>query len=195
VIELELKAVVADPNVCRARLLGAGAAAGFAGLMEDRRFDRDGELFRRDQVLRIRSYRGADRTRTEISWKGPARITGGYKARDEIELDVTDGSAEALFRALGYDLTESIDRRVEYFDLPAGAVVRLEWYPRMDVLVEVEGEPAAIEAAITALGIERSLFTAESLAAFVARYEARTGRSAATSRVALGPERPSWESA
>ena len=84
---------------------------------------------------------------------------------------------------------------VEYFDLPDGAVVRLEWYPRMDVLVEVEGEPPAIEAAIAALGIDRSAFTAESLSAFVARYEARTGRPAATSRAALGSERPSWESA
>ena len=194
-IELELKAVVSDPGACRARLLGAGAAAGFVGLMEDRRFDRGGELLGKDQVLRVRSYRGTDRTRTKISWKGPVRITDGYKARDEIELEAAGDSAEALFRALGYDLSESIDRRVEYFTFPDGGVVRLEWYPRMDVLVEVEGTPAAIETAIGALGIDRAAFTAEALPAFVARYEARTGRRAATSRAALGTDRPSWDEA
>ena len=194
-IELELKAVVPDPSACRARLVGAGAVAGFAGFMEDRRFDRAGELLGKDHVLRIRHYRGSDRTRTNVSWKGPARVSDGYKARDEIELEVAGDSAEDLFRALGYDLTESIDRRVEYFTLPERAVVRLEWYPRMDVLVEVEGAPAGIEAAIGTIGIDRAAFTAESLVAFVGRYEARTGRRAAISRTALGADRPSWDDA
>jgi len=56
--------------------------------------------------------------------------------------------------------------------------VRIEWYPAMDVLVEVEGEPAAIERAVTATGLPRSCFLPESLPHFVADYERRTGRRA-----------------
>jgi hypothetical protein len=49
----------------------------------------------------------------------------------------------------------------------------------MDVLVEVEGEPEAIENAIEALGMSRGEFTSERLATFVTRFEQRTGVRAA----------------
>jgi hypothetical protein len=49
----------------------------------------------------------------------------------------------------------------------------------MDVLVEVEGEPATIELAIEALGMARGEFTSERLATFVERFEQRTGVTAA----------------
>ena len=55
----------------------------------------------------------------------------------------------------------------------AGATLRIEWYPRMDVLMEVEGTPAAIEAIIAATGIARAEFTSDALAAFTARYDLR----------------------
>jgi hypothetical protein len=58
--------------------------------------------------------------------------------------------------------------------------VRFERYPRLDDLVEVEGDPAAIERAISALGMPRAGYTADRLADFVARFEARTGMRAAT---------------
>ena len=48
----------------------------------------------------------------------------------------------------------------------------------MDPLVEVEGSPAAIERAIERTGIDRAAFTADSLADFVRRFEARTGEPA-----------------
>jgi hypothetical protein len=60
-----------------------------------------------------------------------------------------------------------------------GATIRFEHFPRMDTLVEVEGLPESIERAIAALGMPRSAFTPERLAAFVTRYEARTGERAA----------------
>src|SRR5207245_8050581 len=63
------------------------------------------------------------------------------------------------------------------------AVLRIEWYPVMDVLLEVEGEPAEIERAIAATGLPRDRFFPESLPHFVAAYEARTGRPA---RIAEG---------
>jgi hypothetical protein len=51
----------------------------------------------------------------------------------------------------------------------------------MDVLVEVEGEPDAIEAAIEALGLPRGTFTNERLPDFVNKFEHRTGVRAAIS--------------
>jgi hypothetical protein len=60
-------------------------------------------------------------------------------------------------------------------------MVRFEQYPRMDVLLEVEGSPDAIEDAIAATGIPRALFSDERLLDFVARFEERTGLDAALS--------------
>jgi adenylate cyclase class IV len=193
VIELELKAVVTDPVTCRRRLLAAGATPGFSGLMIDQRFDRSGTLLSRDEVLRVRHHQNHQPPKTTVSWKGPARVTNGYKERAEVEFDAVGDPPEFLFQALGYQVTETIDRRVEYYLAPGGAVVRLEWYPRMDVLVEVEGGPAAIERAIEILEIPRAEFTAEALAAFTFRYQQRTGRPAVTALAGLRGESPGWD--
>jgi adenylate cyclase class IV len=180
--ELELKAVVPDLQELRERLLAAGAVERFRGRMSDRRYDRsDGELARRDEVLRVRSFHHPDgRVSSVLGWKGPVeRSPDGYKGRAEVELPVSGGDASphALLTALGYAIVHAIDREVEVFDL-AGATVRSERYPRMDALVEVEGQPAAIEHAIRVVGIPRDRFTADSLAAFVRRFEERSGLTA-----------------
>ncbi len=88
----------------------------------------------------------------------------------------------------------TVDRRVETWSL-AGAVLRLEWYPRMDVLLEVEGAPASIEAAIAATGIPRAAFTADALIDFVQRYEPRAGRAAVLAVADLEGEPPGWDTA
>ena len=51
----------------------------------------------------------------------------------------------------------------------------------MDLLVEVEGLPEAIERAIESIGLPRAGFTSARLPEFVADYEARTGQRAALS--------------
>ena len=66
------------------------------------------------------------------------------------------------------------------------AVIRFEQYPRMDVLVEVEGPPPAIEHAISALGMRRDAFTAERLLAFVDRVR---GPNRAARRLERSPAR------
>jgi adenylate cyclase class IV len=182
--ELELKAVIPDPEALRARLLVAGAALRFGGRMSDRRYDRPGaELSLRDQVLRLRTFHRADGQATAIlGWKGPVeRSPEGYKRRAEIELPVTGGgrgAPHALLVALGYEVVHAIDREVEVFELE-GATLRIERYPRMDPLLEIEGSPAAIERAVEATGIPRAEFTADSLTEFVRRYELRSGHPAA----------------
>lgn len=180
--ELELKAVVTDPAALRARLFSAAGAARMRGRMIDRRYDRGGELAARDEVLRVRTYQSADGgTETLLGWKGPARrLPQGYKHREEHELGVS-AAPHPILQALGYDVVNTIDREVEVYDV-AGATVRVERYPDMDTLLEVEGSPDSIEIAIGITGIDRDAFTADSLAEFIRRFEARTGRPAVLAR-------------
>ena len=189
--------MVADPAGVRRRLLDAGAVPGFRGLLVDTRFDREGELFARDEVLRVREFRPTQgASEFVLGWKGPATVSpGGYKQRTELEYAVVPRVAgpEALLAALGYRAILLIERYVEYFRL-AGADVRLEWYPRMDVLVEVEGGALEIEAALALMAMPREEFTSESLTAFAARYAVRTGRAALLSISELAGEPPGWGS-
>jgi adenylate cyclase class 2 len=180
--ELELKAVIPDPDALRARLLAAGAVERFRGGMSDRRYDRAGELAARDEVLRVRSYRPADgQSEAVLGWKGPSfHSPGGYKRREEIEIEVA-ASPHELLTARGYGVVHTIDRDVEVFDLD-GATIRIERYPEMDPLLEIEGTPETIERAVRVTGIDRAAFTPESLADFVRRYEERTGQCAVLAR-------------
>ncbi|HEU5259894.1 MAG TPA: CYTH domain-containing protein [Gemmatimonadales bacterium] len=178
--ELEVKARVPRPAALRRALVAAGARLQFRGRMSDRRFDRKRRLTRRDEVLRLRVYRPADGApaRGELAWKGPARARGAYRHRLELEAHVTDPDAMLeILRRLRFRESLRIDRRVEIWRL-GKAVVRIERYPDMDTLVEVEGAPGAIERAIAASGLPREWFRPEALPHFVRAYEARTGRRA-----------------
>jgi adenylate cyclase class IV len=189
--EVELKAVLDSWRDRSARLERAGATRVFFGRIEDRRYDTDARsLAARDIVLRLRLYRGAEGARAELEYKGPTAYEDGYKVRDEIGSRVSDpDSVDRMLAGLGYLVTRAIDRDIEQWGI-GGASVRFERYPRMDDLVEVEGEPEAIERAIAALGIPRSAYTAERLADFAMRYEARTGMRAALSDAELAGNAP-----
>lgn len=191
--ELEVKARVTDVPALRRALRRAGARLEFRGRMIDRRFDRRRELIRRDEVLRLRVYRpggrsGRDRAHAVLAWKGAASTRrGAYRHRAELEVAVADANAVVMLLVqLRYRITQVIDRRVEVYRL-GRAVLRLERYPRMDTLLEVEGPPPAIERAIAATGLPRRKFRSESLPYFVTAYRRRTGRPA---RLARGDSRP-----
>lgn len=193
--EREVKAVVPDPALLRRHVLESGGLSTFRGFMEDRLFDRDGELAGRGEVLRVRTWRpeGGVPT-TQLAWKGLTRRSSeGHKLREELEWDVAgDGSAVGrLFEALGYRVSRGIDRFVEVFELGA-AVIRIEWYPRMDVLVEVEGTPDAIDGAVAATALPHGAFLPESLPEFVQRFEGRTGERAALCVADLRGDPPAW---
>ncbi len=185
-----------DPAAMRQRFLAAGAEPGFRGLMIDRRYDRDGVLLDRDEVLRLREYQEKDGVSSfRLSWKGPTGTTPeGYKSRTELEYDLVSRNAPPaeLFDRLGYRETQRIERYVEYFRL-LDAELRLEWYPRMDVLVELEGSPAAIEAVLPLTGLARKEWHADPLPVFVERFIARTGQAAVLTRDGLQGARPDWE--
>lgn len=180
--EVELKAVVDDLAERKKKIEAAGATLSFEGKISDRRYDfASRELTGRDEVLRTRRYEDRASARTYLDWKGPTEMRDGYKMREEITAPVEDSDAlEKILEKLGFELTWEIDREISQYQL-AGAIIRFETYPRMDVLVEVEGEPNAIEAAIDAIGLPRGMFTNERLPDFVNAFEHRTGVRAAIS--------------
>ena len=177
--ELELKAVVEDPGELRRRLQEAGAEPSFTGLMRDRRYDRGGELSARDEVLRVRTFESSGQpSRVVLGWKGRTGTSPlGYKEREEFECQCTGAFPGDILARLGFEQVHVIERWVEQFAL-TDTMIRLETYPGMDMLVEIEGSPAAIEAAIAVSGIPRDHFTPEPLAKFIERYEQRTGTHA-----------------
>jgi len=180
--EVEVKSVVDDERLVRGRVEEAGARLVFAGKLEDRRYDCPRRaLTKRDEVLRLRAYRGAPGStlRAELDWKGATEYEDGYKVREELSTGASDPDALALILSrIGFVVTREIDREIVQFVLD-GATLRFEHYPRMDTLLEIEGSPEAIERAIAATGLPRDGFTADRLPAFVTRYEARTGERAA----------------
>ena len=182
--ELELKARIDDPEAVRRALIAAGAELTYRGAMLDRRFDRKERLRSRDEVVRLRVYHPADHAREwgVLGWKGPVGKKDGYRHREEWETRVDDPRAAlVVLRRLGYKIVLRIDRAVEQYRLGA-ATLRLEWYPAMDVLLEVEGAPDEIERAIAATGLPRELFLPESLPYFTDEYEKRTGKAARLAR-------------
>jgi predicted adenylyl cyclase CyaB len=180
--EVELKSVAPDPEAVVAALLKAGAEPAFAGRLSDRRYDTPAHsLTGRDLVLRLRTYANEGGSRSTLEFKGRTKVDEGYKVREELGTEVRDAAAMArMLEQLGYVVTQEIDRDISQF-VCRGATVRVERYPRMDALVEVEGVAATIEAAITATGLPREGFSAARLADFVHRFEVRTGQRAAIS--------------
>ena len=189
--EVELKGLVDDEALRRRVVEAAGATLVYEGRLEDQRFDTPGRaLALRDVVVRLRTWRSAAGVRAALDWKGPTRYEEGYKVREELTTIVDSPDAlQLMLTSLGYIVTREIDRHIAQYDVH-GAMVRFERYPRMDVLVEVEGTPTAIEAAIGALGMPREAFTTERLPEFVARFEVRTGTEAALADCELAGVHP-----
>ncbi|AHG90090.1 hypothetical protein J421_2553 [Gemmatirosa kalamazoonensis] len=187
-LELELKAVVDDVDAVRRRVELAGGRLLLEGRMIDRRFDApDGSMTARDEVLRTRRIEHRDGSvEGSLDWKGPTRTLDGYKAREERSARVDAESVEIVLTRLGYVRTREVERDVAMYAL-GDATVRFERYPRMDTLVEVEGDGPAIERAIVALGMPRDRFTDTRLSALAAEYERRTGQRAALSARDLDP--------
>jgi adenylate cyclase class IV len=181
----------------RARLLTAGAAPGFAGMLVDVRWDRNGELLARDEVLRLRVFHPVKgEVHAVLGWKGATAVSAdGFKERRELEYAISGTLAppHALLEALGYLPLYTIERYVEYFQLGT-TTFRLEWYPRMDTLIEIEGDVQGIENGIQVTGLLRNSFLPDPLSVFAARFAARTGKRAVMTIAELGSDPPSWES-
>jgi adenylate cyclase class IV len=180
--EVELKARVDDLDGCRRNVELAGGTLVFEGHLADRLYDTpDRALSRSDLVLRLRTYTNDAGVVAHLDWKGPTTHEDGFKVRPELTTGVSDGVALAsMLERIGYGVVREIDRYIVQYEIvgtgaEGATIIRFERYPRMDVLVEVEGSQAGIEAAIQQLGIPRDEYSAGRLTEFAQKYEARTG--------------------
>ncbi|HEV2064900.1 MAG TPA: class IV adenylate cyclase [Thermoanaerobaculia bacterium] len=100
-------------------------------------------------ALRLRRARG----RTILTFKGPARFSGGIKIREERETAVEDaGQIEAILAGLGFSRRFRYEKRREEWRFER-CTVALDETP-IGRFVEVEGEPTAIRRAVVALGLD-----------------------------------------
>lgn len=180
--EFELKARLADDgDALRRRLEQTGWRRAFRGRMLDRRYDTpDRDLEAGDHVLRIRRYAPEEGAPWAVlAWKGPVSQVDGLKRRRELESRVEDPDGlAAILGALGYtEVTTVIDRRIETWR-KGGVKVRIERYPRMDTLAELEGPPEEVRARIGDLGLGEDAWKSWPLPVFVDRFENRTGEEA-----------------
>jgi predicted adenylyl cyclase CyaB len=189
-LEVELKSVVDDVASRRAQIEAAGGRLVYTGHLLDARYDfPDHSMSIVDRVLRLRVYEDDKGRLAHLDWKGVTRYENGFKVREEVSTQVADPDALAeMLGKLGFVVTVEIEREIAQYELE-GATIRFEEYPDMDPLVEVEGAPEAIERAVQAIGLSRDGFTSERLPAFIARFEARTGRRASLSQAELRGER------
>ena len=147
IVETELKYLGPDLDAVRARLREAGA-----GLEQQRELERnsvfddaEGSLRKSGRLLRLRNGH-------ELTVKLPLK-GGRFKSQREITVTVTEGSIDELLSGLGYEVVFRYEKYREYWNLD-GATVTLDELPFLGPVIEIEGEPDAIDAVTARLGIE-----------------------------------------
>ena len=165
-VETEIKIPVADLDALRSRLLAAGARRVAETHEEDNvLYDDDrGSLAASGRTLRLRATGG----RTLVTWKGPARVEGRLRSREEVETGVEDGGALAkILEALELRPRFRYQKRREEFELHS-CLVALDETP-IGRFVEVEGRPDRIRAALAAMRLDAAEAVVESYPALYRR--------------------------
>ena len=99
--------------------------------------DRKGELLSAGRILRLRT----DGQRSRLTFKGPMRLEGNVKVREEREIEVGDADeARALFENLGYGVVRRYQKMREEWQL-GGVTIALDHTPIGD-FAEFEGDGA-----------------------------------------------------
>jgi predicted adenylyl cyclase CyaB len=99
--------------------------------------DRKGELLSAGRILRLRT----DGQRSRLTFKGPMRLEGNMKVREEREIEVGDADeARALFENLGYGVVRRYQKMREEWQL-GGVTIALDHTPIGD-FAEFEGDGA-----------------------------------------------------
>jgi adenylate cyclase class 2 len=161
-IETEIKLKVASVDAAHEALDRIGARATRARHIEDNLlFDLEGRVLRgRGHLLRLRETPSG----AVLTFKGPYRVDGGIKSREEIEAGSADGSAlRAILNRLGFVPVFRYQKYREAFAWQGQEIVVDE--TPIGVFLEIEGDPAGIHAAATALGFGPSDYLTDSYAA------------------------------
>jgi adenylate cyclase class 2 len=149
-LEVEVKVRVPATAPMAPRLAQAGFAPVHPEAVEaNRLWDRAGTLQAADCALRLRQY-GDQAT---LTWKGPRVPDPTLKIRPELETAVADPEAmEGILRALGFEpFLVMVKRRAIW---RRGALEACLDDTPFGCFLELEGDRAAIAAAMAELGLE-----------------------------------------
>ncbi len=174
--ERELRGRIDCLNKFRDQLSIAGAKMSQKGFMQDYYFDNPFlNLKSKNQKLRIRAI---DYKLIQLCWKGPISVDKQTKIREEIEVGVKNVEPLIeIFEKLGFQNTRFYERYFETY-LLYDVKIRIEQFPIMDILVEIEGEQHLINRAVTHLNISKDVFGPKTLVSFIKEYEIRNGTPA-----------------
>ncbi len=156
--ETEIKLYAPDLNTIRARLETAGAVLRSGRTHEHNVWYENAEETLRSQQIVLRLRRDQ---RVRLTFKAPAEVAeqGRVRTRFEAEVEVNDfDTMDIILQRLGFHPSVIYEKfRTTYTLNTSGGEVEivLDEMP-FGSFVEVEGAPAAIEAALAALGLEHA---------------------------------------
>ncbi len=153
---------MASPQAASALLAGSGALLVEARHFEDNRLfdDAAASLRARGVTLRLRRTPA----RASLTYKGPRRLKGGLKAREERETSIEDADElQAILLRLGLSPVFRYQKYREVWALDETEVVVDE--TPIGSFLEIEGEAAAIHGVASRLGFSPREYVAESYAA------------------------------
>ena len=112
--------------------------------------DRGEDLIASGRILRLRT----DGQRSRLTFKGPMRLEGNLKVREELEIEVSDADeARSLFENLGFGVVRRYQKMREEWQL-GGVTIALDHTPIGD-FAEFEGDGAETVAKRCGLDPER----------------------------------------
>lgn len=137
-LEREIKFPGAELEKLRERLLDLEAERVGPPAFEDNWIlDRGSELIDSGRILRLRTDGG----RARLTFKGPMRLEGNVKVREEREIEISGADeAMALFENLGYQVVRRYQKVREEWHL-GGVTIALDHTPIGD-FAEFEGDGA-----------------------------------------------------
>jgi adenylate cyclase, class 2 len=137
-LERELKFPGVELDKLRERLLELEAERAGPGAFEDNWIlDRGSELISSGRILRLRT----DGARARLTFKGPMRLEGNVKVREEREVGIENAEeARALLGNLGYEVVRRYQKVREEWQL-GGVTIALDHTPIGD-FAEFEGDGA-----------------------------------------------------
>jgi adenylate cyclase class 2 len=147
-LEIEVKFRVDDPGKIVERLKQAGARKVDDGLERNIKFDREGELFKANSLLRLRSYSG----RADITYK--KRLPSEkFMMREEVILNVDSfAGGKKLLEAIGFKPDFRYEKKRQTWEINGVGVL-------VDVLtigsfIEIEGPKEKIVETAEKLGLD-----------------------------------------
>jgi predicted adenylyl cyclase CyaB len=137
-LEREIKFPAVELDHLRGRLAELEAErVGPAAFEDNWILDRNEELLSSGRILRLRT----DGQRARLTFKGPLRMEGNMKVREEREVEIESADeARALFENLGYAVVRRYQKMREEWQL-GGVTIALDHTPIGD-FAEFEGDGA-----------------------------------------------------